>query len=167
MWHELFIDKLVPQYGWGDQPPDVYASREPLVDDLDPCTCPSNIYAPLSCWMIKLPANEQHCKIHSPHCKHNVENLIAVGGVLFQLYFIIPKLERFGVDSSRKRGHYNGTNCDNEANNSSWITIISNFHMRVALPSLWLTVECRPTKEDNIGTHDSRREKTLVNLGVQ
>jgi hypothetical protein len=22
MWHELFIDKLVPQYGWGDQPPD-------------------------------------------------------------------------------------------------------------------------------------------------
>lgn len=24
----------------------VYASREPLVDDLHPCTCPSNIYAP-------------------------------------------------------------------------------------------------------------------------
>ena len=22
MWHELIIDKLVPQYGWGDQPPD-------------------------------------------------------------------------------------------------------------------------------------------------
>lgn len=24
----------------------VYASREPLVDDLHPCTSPSNIYAP-------------------------------------------------------------------------------------------------------------------------
>lgn len=151
MWYEAFIvDKLIPQYDWGDQPPNVYASREPLIDDLDPCASPSNIYAPLSCWMVQFPANEQHCKIHSSHCKHYVENLVAVRGVLFQLNLIIPKLERFGVDTSRKCGHHNGTNCNDEANNSSPITILCNFHMRVALPSFWFTVECRPTKEDNI-----------------
>lgn len=140
MWHELSItSKFIPPYDWGYQSPNVYAGCEPLIDDLHPCASPSDINAPLFCWMVKLPANEQHCKIHSSHCKYNVENLVAVGDVLFQLHFIIPKLEGFGVNSSRKCGHDNGTDCDDKANNSCPIAIFGNFHVGVAFPGLWFT----------------------------
>jgi hypothetical protein len=27
VWHQLFIGKLVPQYDWGDQPPDCKGER--------------------------------------------------------------------------------------------------------------------------------------------